>query len=723
MKNRGNTHAVSEVIGEVILLAIAVTFISVLYVQVVSTPGPVEPSNVTIVARIEQGCPVFELQRGRPLGPDTKISITLAGFDQMEFLQGELSNHEWTIGERLVVPVDDIYGVKVEATIIDADTNSIVFYGVLQKGFTTRYKGGIWHFDEDLWRRAFPDDVKDSSMNNNHGTSYGRAKIINGTLQPQDVMSKNSGYFNGFMDSVRIRSSWTLNITRAITIEAWMKPQIPEFVTDIGAISGTFGYTPYIIHAFDNVYVYISEEQQKKTHACTVEIIPEEGTITNLADLLLPETSTGSNICQPKIIQMSNHIFLVAFTDWYYRLHLQTLSISPDGSITAIDKFPFPEECSRNRRNSPSLQKITDSLCAIAYWTPTNGGIIRTVEVSSTGKITYTGNTIEYDPASSGTEPREPYLLHAIGSTYVLAYRGPLNRGILKTFTITSTGDITYTGNMVEFDTTGYEPSLVKVSEKVFAVAYRSTNDFGVVKTFYVLYDGSILLTGETKVFENSVDRCFNPWIIHGEDNLYIIAYSTKNNAKGFVVSLEIDKNGLISPMIGFKKQFLVTGSNPEVCYYPIIIHVDEQLYSISFTGGVAHSGYLITILLGPHGRGIYKQNSYLLYANTTAVEGLINNMYVSYDDSSFGLGWNHFALTYDGTVIRLYVNGNIVNETSYPNQRIKLTNAPVYLGRFYCGFMDEVAIYDKALTQEQIISHYMNPGEFEYFYSYSVLD
>jgi len=714
MKNSRKTGAVSEIVGEVLLLAIAVTSISVIYTQVLSTPGPVDTTNVTIVGKIEDGRPIFELQRGESLGADTKIFLTLAGYDQREFLTGEISNQQWRIGEQVMLPVEDIAGIRVDATIVDTQTNTIIFWGRLQEGFTATRKGGIWHFDENLWVRGVPDEVKDSSGNNNHGVALGNAKIITKALEPLNVKVNNSGYFNGFMDTVRVKTSWTLNITNQITIEAWMKPQVPQFVADIGSISSTFGYTPYIIHVFDNNYVYISEEAQKGCHISTVEINPYDGMITTHADYVLAEISTGSNICQPKIVKITQNYYLVTFIDFYYRLNLQTISISPDYSINVVDKFVFPEECSRNKRNSPSLLKITDNVCAIASWTPTDGGILRTVEISPTGKITYTGKIVTYDSAASSTDPREPYLAHVMGDTYVLAYRGNSAHGILKTFTITSTGDISYTGHMVEFDATaGYEPSLAQVSEHVFVVAYRNSNSWGVAKTYNVSSNGSIAWTGKSKIFEQTSELCFNPWIIYGEDDMYIIAYSTKNNAKGYVITLRINPNGAIDPQLGLRKQFFVLGPNPAVCFFPIIIRVGEQLYAISFTGA-NHQGYLITIMIGPHGRGIYKGDSYLLFANTTSVEARINDVYLNYYDTSFGSGWNHFAVTYNGTSICLYVNGNIVNEISYPNHRIDLTRSPLFIGRFYCGYMDEVAIYDQALTQEQIHNHYIYPGLFE---------
>ena len=108
---------------------------------------------------------------------------------------------------------------------------------------------------------------------------------------------------------------------------------------------------------------------------------------------------------------------------------------------------------------------------------------------------------------------------------------------------------------------------------------------------------------------------------------MYIIAYSTDAihaaGAKGYIITLRLEQDGSIIPMHSSRKQFAVPEG--ETCHYPIILRISEDLYGISFTGPNAHTGYLITILIGPHGRGIYKGDSYELYANTTTVEGYIN--------------------------------------------------------------------------------------------------
>jgi hypothetical protein len=263
-------------------------------------------------------------------------------------------------------------------------------------------------------------------------------------------------------------------------------------------------------------------------------------------------------------------------------------------------------------------------------------------------------------------------------------------------------------------DVSAYEPSLIQVSYKVFAVAYRNNLNYGIVKTFNISSDGSIVWTGKIKVFENTAKYpCYTPCFVYGENDTYVIAYATAapgaDSAKGYVITIRLGQDGSIGS-IGTRKLF-----DFDAASYPTIIHITDQCFAIGYTGHSAHPGTLITMLIGPHGRGIYKGNSYEIYANTTMVEGYINNVYVYYSDNSLDEHWHHIALTYNGKNISLYVNGINVANTIYQNHRIGVSGEPLYFGRFYSGYIDEIAIYDQALTQEQILYHYMHPGIFEY--------
>lgn len=70
---------------------------------------------------------------------------------------------------------------------------------------------------------------------------------------------------------------------------------------------------------------------------------------------------------------------------------------------------------------------------------------------------------------------------------------------------------------------------------------------------------------------------------------------------------------------------------------------------------------------------------------------------------------WQHVAVVYDGSFMRFYHNG--VVEDSFPKSgNLHVNNAPVIIGldawaptSYYLGYMDEVRIYDRALSQDEI--------------------
>jgi hypothetical protein len=74
--------------------------------------------------------------------------------------------------------------------------------------------------------------------------------------------------------------------------------------------------------------------------------------------------------------------------------------------------------------------------------------------------------------------------------------------------------------------------------------------------------------------------------------------------------------------------------------------------------------------------------------------------------------GWSHLAATYDGSALRLYVNGTLVKTFALPG-RLWVTEGPLriggnspsipYGGQFFKGAIDEVRVYNRALSQADI--------------------
>jgi len=78
----------------------------------------------------------------------------------------------------------------------------------------------------------------------------------------------------------------------------------------------------------------------------------------------------------------------------------------------------------------------------------------------------------------------------------------------------------------------------------------------------------------------------------------------------------------------------------------------------------------------------------------------------ISYD------AWNHVVLSYDGTNIKLYINGTL-QKTAVSSGKMSITdNSPIYIGKYtnsqiYKGKMDEVKMYGKILSDQDVEDSY----------------
>jgi hypothetical protein len=76
---------------------------------------------------------------------------------------------------------------------------------------------------------------------------------------------------------------------------------------------------------------------------------------------------------------------------------------------------------------------------------------------------------------------------------------------------------------------------------------------------------------------------------------------------------------------------------------------------------------------------------------------------------------WSHLAVTYDGSVLRLYVNGVLANTTLVVGQ-IGVSNGALRIGgntvwnEWFKGLIDEVRIYSRALSAAQIQTDMTTP-------------
>ena len=78
-------------------------------------------------------------------------------------------------------------------------------------------------------------------------------------------------------------------------------------------------------------------------------------------------------------------------------------------------------------------------------------------------------------------------------------------------------------------------------------------------------------------------------------------------------------------------------------------------------------------------------------------------------------ISWSHVALTYDGATLRLYVNGTQVSSRATTGAILKTTDpcgsvATSPYGEYFQGLIDEVRVYDRALSPAEVRAEMSTP-------------
>jgi len=140
MQHNRNCIAVSEIIGTVLLLFIAISAMAVIYYNVLADDGPNPKTIVRIVGHGEGEYIYLEHNGGENIDLDNEITYTIAGDSFPSRTIGDLiyKNKEpldkWNLGEELKIPINynldklDEFQIA-EITGIDTESNSMIFNG------------------------------------------------------------------------------------------------------------------------------------------------------------------------------------------------------------------------------------------------------------------------------------------------------------------------------------------------------------------------------------------------------------------------------------------------------------------------------------------------------------------------------------------------------------------------------------------------------------------
>ena len=500
MKIKKADEAISEIVGALLLLLIALAILSLIYAYVLSYPLPDSDPHVEIVGSLEGGNILLLHRGGEALGLDTTFRVgilnsTANTTDYMmvgNYLDSESKNDGfWNIGEILVYPVGDITGSKVYASVADSDSESIIFQVWFTEVFSDTFEFFVYIGKE------------------------GNMIPIPGTFNVIVVSTDNSN-------------------------DGWV--QTIEFAPDGGIVGildtlefdPNFCNNPNLIHVSGSIYAICYRGQGSDGTLKTVQIAANGSINDTIQDNLVFDSD---DCFDPDIIHISGDVYTICYRGDDEDGFLKTIEILPDGNITTVqDSLEFDTD----QAKAPDISHISDDIYAIVYTGNGDDGFLKTVEIATNGTITDPVNdTLEFDTNNG----RDPDMVHVSGDIYAIAYEGQGQDGYLKTVEIEENGDINNTviGSMMFDGDKGTESDIIHVSGSIFAIAYSGAGDTGIVITAEIANDGSIV-DPTVDAWEFSAYGK-SPQIVRISSNYYAISYRGTGN-EGFLTTVHIASNG-----------------------------------------------------------------------------------------------------------------------------------------------------------------------------------
>jgi hypothetical protein len=374
------------------------------------------------------------------------------------------------------------------------------------------------------------------------------------------------------------------NITVTHTLAGGGDPvgTITHSVSDTLQFDSTSAYEPSIISASGSYYVIAYRGPDNEGNLATVSI----GTDGSISNLVIDSYIFDSSACyEPDIILISSGIFAVAYRGSHNIGYLKTVQISGNGLITkkVIDSMQFD----RDQGLSPRIIRVSGNYYIIAYIGQTNKGYIATAYIASNGAMN--DSAIDsYRFINSNIS--KPYIINVSGNYYAIAYTDHGNPGSLCTVAISTSGIITKSiKDTYTFDTTaGFEPEIIRVAGTNYAIAYRGPGNKGYIKTVIISNSGTIThsVTDEY-IFDSTAG--YEPDIIPIVNTSFAIAYRG-STYKGYLSTVTISNMGIITDSLTDLFMFEASAG-----YTPNIIPAGGKTFAVAYRGP-GNKGYLKTI-------------------------------------------------------------------------------------------------------------------------------
>ena len=196
-------------------------------------------------------------------------------------------------------------------------------------------------------------------------------------------------------------------------------------------------------------------------------------------------------------------------------------------------------------------------------------------------------------------------------------------------------------------------------------------------------------------------------WPLNGDA---VEAFSGSLNGENFGAASEVDRFGVSEGALLFADDTLIvngggqlpTGSDSRSMSFWL------QSATISAPSNRDVLGWGTQTTLGRFGFTLYDGYPYFVSQNAD----FYGNEFIE------RRSWHHICLTYDGEVVRMYIDGNL--DESEPKPLATTNDGPLVVGRspfvhtgltYYDGGLDDLGIWDRSLTQIEVTQLFSGPA------------
>jgi hypothetical protein len=261
MKITQNNNGMSEIIGTVLLLGIAVLAMSVIYLQFLTDDGPTPETHINIAGDIINEKVILTHKGGESIGIDDEIKFTIGEIvytnKTRDLLIDENNNSKWDFGEKVLFDFEvnlsrlDDYEF-IDVTGIDGLSNSIVFQGPVY----TKYRSDIGI--DVIVNNSYPTQNQTISITISvwcyGGDVEGAGNVSINCSLPDGLLFINSTADQGYYDNVSgvwhlgnllvENSPINLTIIARVTGATYHEPTQLGMILDGAWIDNSFGTSP-----------------------------------------------------------------------------------------------------------------------------------------------------------------------------------------------------------------------------------------------------------------------------------------------------------------------------------------------------------------------------------------------------------------------------------------------------------------------------------------------